>query len=226
MTAHASSPFARVLREAMRRSISRIGEASVSVMGRGSVISGTGSIMPVMASRRSLLPLLLILALAACARGASTSPTPDTGASAANATSAPLLPTSVAALPTFDVDTYQRLLRQLRGTPVVVNIWASWCGPCKAESPLLQQAHATYGDRVQFVGVAILDSLGGARSFLADHDVRYPSVFDPPGAIRDSLGVIGQPATIFYDADGKVASTWDGQLSSTALEHGIQAALG
>jgi cytochrome c biogenesis protein CcmG, thiol:disulfide interchange protein DsbE len=180
--------------------------------------------MRVMAPRRSLLSLVMVF-LVACTHG-SPSASPGDGASAVNATTAPVLPTSVAALPTFDVDTYQRLLTQLHGTPVVVNIWASWCGPCKAESPLLQAAHARYGTRVQFLGVAILDSLGGARSFLADHHVRYPSVFDPPGAIRNSLGLIGQPATVFYDADGNVASTWEGQLSRTALEQGIQAALG
>ena len=128
----------------------------------------TGSIMRVMASRRSLLPLVWLILAAACTRGAANDPSPaDQGAPASNATTAPLLPTSVAALPAFDVETYQQLLTQLRGTPVVVNVWASWCGPCKAESPLLHEASRSYGDRVQFLGVDILDSLGGARSFLA-----------------------------------------------------------
>ena len=54
----------------------------------------------------------------------------------------------------------------------------------------------------------------------------YPSVFDPSGAIRDSLGMIGQPVTVFYDADGTVVSSWDGQLSQKALDQGIQDALG
>ena len=109
---------------------------------------------------------------------------------------------------------------------MVVNVWASWCGPCKAEAPLLHDAAARYGQRVQFVGVDILDSLDGARSFIADHAISYPSVFDPPGAIRDSLGMLGQPVTVFYDANGKVVSTWDGQLSEQVLEQGIRKALG
>ena len=181
--------------------------------------------MRAMAYRRSLL-LVSVLLAGACARTTASDPGPtDQGAPASNATAAPLLPTSVAELPTFDVDTYQRLLRQLRGTPVVVNVWASWCGPCKAESPLLREASATYGDRVQFLGVDILDSLGGARAFLADQGVTYPSVFDPPGAIRDQLGMVGQPATVFYDADGHVVSSWDGQLTAAALQKGIDAAL-
>ena len=95
-------------------------------------------------------------------------PTPsDAGPPAQNAVTAPLLPTHVAELPTFDVQTYQELLTQMRGTPVVVNVWAAWCGPCQAEAPLLHEASQTYGDRVQFLGVDILDSLDGARGFIA-----------------------------------------------------------
>jgi cytochrome c biogenesis protein CcmG/thiol:disulfide interchange protein DsbE len=182
--------------------------------------------MRAMASRRSLLLVPLLLA-AACTQAPAQGPSPaDQGAPASNATTAPLLPTSVASLPRFGVDTYERLLTQLRGTPVVVNIWASWCGPCKAESPLLREASRNYGDRVQFLGVDILDTLGGARTFLADEHITYPSVFDPPAAIRDALGMIGQPATVFYDANGTVVSSWDGQLTATALQEGIDAALG
>lgn len=180
-----------------------------------------------MAFRRSLFPLVSLVLAAACTRGVATEPGPtDQGGTASNATAAPLLPTTVAALPTFDVATYQQLLTQLQGTPLVVNVWASWCGPCKAESPLLHEASMTYGDRVQFLGVDILDSIGGARVFLADEGVTYPSVFDPSGSIRDSLGMIGQPATVFYDAQGNVVSSWDGQLTASALRKGIGAALG
>ncbi len=112
------------------------------------------------------------------------------GPAARNATTAALLPTHVAELPTFDVQTYQRLLTQLRGTPVVVNVWAAWCGPCRDEAPLLHAGEQTYGDRVQFLGVDIIDSLDGARGFIDEHGLTYPSVFDPSGDIRDSLGMI------------------------------------
>ena len=181
-----------------------------------------------MAFRRPLLPLVAMLVASTCSHSATdgTQPGAHSGPAAQNATTAALLPTHVADLPTFDTDTYQRLLTQLRGTPVVVNVWAAWCGPCKAEAPLLHAASQTYGDRVQFLGVDILDSLDGARGFIADHGLTYPSVFDPSGAIRDSLGMIGQPVTVFYDAQGNVAKTYEGQLTQTALDEGIRAALG
>jgi cytochrome c biogenesis protein CcmG/thiol:disulfide interchange protein DsbE len=186
--------------------------------------------MPLRRSRILLTSLLLLALLsmaATCGRSESTLPgSGDAGAPARNATSAALLPTEVAALPTFDVQTYQRLLTQLRGTPVVVNVWAAWCGPCEAEAPLLHDASRTYGDRVQFLGVDILDSLDGARGFIAEHGLTYPSIFDPSGAIRDSLDMIGQPVTVFYDADGNVVKTYPGQLTRTALDQGIRAAMG
>jgi len=184
-----------------------------------------------MASRRSrtLLSSFLLVALLSIAAtcGDSSAPPDDgeAGPPAQNAVTAPLLPTHVAELPSFDVQTYQELLIQMRGTPVVVNVWAAWCGPCEAEAPLLHSASQTYGERVQFLGVDILDSLDGARGFISEQGITYPSVFDPSGAIRDSLGMIGQPVTVFYDADGHVASTWEGQLSQSALDQGIHAAM-
>jgi thiol-disulfide isomerase/thioredoxin len=182
--------------------------------------------------RRRVFPSFALVALfsvaATCGGSApdDPGPAPDAGPAARNATSAPLLPTHVAELPTFDVDAFEELLTQLRGTPVVVNVWAAWCGPCQAEAPLLADASATYGDRVQFLGIDIVDSLDGARRFIATHGLSYPSIFDPSGAIRDSLSMIGQPVTVFYDADGNVVASYPGQLSRSALDDGIRAALG
>lgn len=173
---------------------------------------------------RSFVLIALLSTAATCGRSAEPPDAADAGPAAHNAVTAPLLPTHVAELPSFDVQTYQELLTQLHGTPVVVNVWAAWCGPCQAEAPLLHTASQTYGDRVQFLGVDILDSRDGARGFIDEHGLMYPSVFDPAGAIRDSLGMIGQPVTVFYDADGDVASTWEGQLTQAALDQGVHAA--
>jgi thiol-disulfide isomerase/thioredoxin len=171
--------------------------------------------------------LVVLLSIAATCGGSSEPPHDgDAGPPAQNAVTAPLLPTHVAELPSFDVQTYQELLTQMHGTPVVVNVWAAWCGPCQAEAPLLHAASQTYGDQVQFLGVDILDSLEGARGFIDEHGLTYPSVFDPSGNIRDSLGVIGQPVTVFYDAQGDIVGTVQGQLRQAALDQGIRAAMG
>jgi thiol-disulfide isomerase/thioredoxin len=140
---------------------------------------------------------------------------------AGNATVADLLPTDAAALPSFDLGRFEALLGELHGTPVVVNVWGSWCGPCKEEAPGLVRAHDRYGDRVQFLGVDVLDARDSAREYQVTYHVTYPSVFDPPGAIRDGLGLLGQPATLFYDAGGTLVRTWSGPISDERLDASI-----
>jgi cytochrome c biogenesis protein CcmG, thiol:disulfide interchange protein DsbE len=135
------------------------------------------------------------------------------------------LPTDPTAIPEFTLADYRHALAELHGTPVVVNVWASWCGPCREEAPLLAAAHRTYGDRVQFIGVDILDERGSARAFMREFGWTYPSVYDPSGEIRDGLGLLGQPVTLFYDASGELANTWTGPLSPEALDANIHTIL-
>ncbi len=184
--------------------------------------------MAYMPLRRSA-PLLaglfgLALLAAACAGGSSatsgSSPAPSSPA--VNATAAADLPTDAYALPSFDYERFQVLLGELEGTPVVVNIWASWCGPCRTEAPHLAAAAAEHGDRVQFLGVDILDSRTSARAFMREFGWTYPSLFDETGEIRDRLGFIGQPVTIFYDASGKLLATWQGPLTPARLTRYIE----
>lgn len=130
------------------------------------------------------------------------------------------LPTSPEALPFVDVAGYQQLLTQLHGTPVVVNVWASWCGPCNDEAPLLRQAAADQPN-VQFMGVDIQDSKDSAIGFIRRHSIPYPSLFDPPAAIRNSLDLLGQPDTLFYDANGVLQATIVGPLDQTTLEQDL-----
>ena len=144
----------------------------------------------------------------------------DDGGDAADG---PLLPADPYELPAFDMASYEQLLAELEGTPVLVNIWASWCAPCRDEAPHLASAHEEFGDRVQFLGVDILDERGSAREFMREYGWTYPSVFDGPGAIRDGLGILGQPATLFYDASGELVKTWSGPLTDEALADGLDA---
>lgn len=128
-----------------------------------------------------------------------------------------MLPSSPTALPDSDLAGYTALLEDLRGTPVVVNVWASWCGPCRLEAPALAQVATAYDDRVQFLGIDVLDVRADAQAFIERYGWPYPSLFDRTGAIRDGLGFIGQPVTIFYDADGTLLDTHMGSITAEQL---------
>lgn len=153
------------------------------------------------------------LLLVACAEGR-----PD----AADGEGSSLLPTDRLALPQFDLPRFQALLEELRGTPVVVNIWASWCPPCTVEAPELARVSREVQGRVQFVGVDILDTRAAARAFIRRYDWPYPSVFDPTAAIRDGLGYVGQPVTIVYDRRGSLSFVWQGAITAPLLRREIQ----
>lgn len=134
----------------------------------------------------------------------------------------PGLPTEVAELPTTDAESFRTLLGELRGTPVVVNLWAAWCEPCTREMPMLSDAAASHLD-VQFLGVDTLDSRDSAEAFIAEYGVPFPSLFDPDGAIRTDLGSFGLPVTVFFDADGNQVAKVDGELGQSALDEHLAA---
>jgi cytochrome c biogenesis protein CcmG, thiol:disulfide interchange protein DsbE len=168
------------------------------------------------------MSVAIILALTTVALACEASPpASDGGPLATNAGAAALLPGHVSDLPSFDFDTYERLMYQLRGMPVVVNIWASWCGPCRQEAPVLADAARRYGKDVQFLGVDYQDGTNPAIAFIATSQLPYPSVADGSGDIHDQLGFIGLPDTVFYGADGTIVSTWSGPITADALSEGI-----
>ena len=105
-----------------------------------------------------------------------------------------------------DVDSYERTLRELRGYPVVVNAWASWCGPCKLEFPMFQKAGLRLGSRVAFLGLNVSDNRQEAEAFLKKVPVPYPHLEDSDARIVQKAGAAGGlPATIYYDAKGERA---------------------
>jgi cytochrome c biogenesis protein CcmG, thiol:disulfide interchange protein DsbE len=174
----------------------------------------------VTAPRVTLLAALAFLLLAAgCSSDASATGTVP----AKNATTAPSLPTVADALQDMDASGFRTLLSQLKGTPVVVNYWAAWCGPCKAEVPLLVEAHERLGTRFQFIGVDMQDLRDTARSFMHAEGMTYPSVFDPANSIGLGYGLFSPPMTQFYDAQGTLVTTVPGQISREALQQGLSA---
>jgi thiol-disulfide isomerase/thioredoxin len=159
-----------------------------------------------------LLSVLLgmgALALAGCGGGdeGSASGTPDFRASLEGA------PPKLAALHEQQnellpggPEAFESRLDELRGFPVVVNKWASWCGPCRAEFPYFQSQAAQRGKRVAFLGVNSNDGEDSAGEFLAELPVPYPSYLDPKleiAALFDAA--VEFPATAFYDDKGKLA---------------------
>jgi cytochrome c biogenesis protein CcmG/thiol:disulfide interchange protein DsbE len=110
---------------------------------------------------------------------------------------------------------FQRQLGLLKGTPVVVNQWASWCGPCRFEFPFFASLARGYKGRVAFLGVDSQDSRDGAQRFLREHPVPYPSFYDPDVSIaRAFRGGAAWPTTAYYAASGKREYTHAGGYSS------------
>jgi cytochrome c biogenesis protein CcmG, thiol:disulfide interchange protein DsbE len=112
-------------------------------------------------------------------------------------------------------DAFQRRLADLRGHPIVVNKWASWCGPCREEMPWLQREAAKRGKRIAFIGVDSRDSDAAAKEFLNEFPVPYPSYTDPSQDIALLINAtIGTPATAIYDSSGKEVHVQQGQYAS------------
>jgi thiol-disulfide isomerase/thioredoxin len=125
----------------------------------------------------------------------------------------------------MDAATFRALLDELRGTPVVVNVWATWCPPCVEEAPHLAEVSREFEGRVQFVGLDILDDRPAARDFIREYGWIYPSVFDPAGRIRDALGYVGQPVTVVYDREGNLAFEHVGAVDGEMLRTEIREVL-
>lgn len=108
-------------------------------------------------------------------------------------------------------------LTHLAGRPTLINLWASWCGPCREEMPLLQDAFEEDGDQIRFLGIVTRDEPSVAIDFASTIGADYPHAVDTDGALLDALGVPGLPVTLAVDASGRIVAKQIGQMDASEL---------
>jgi cytochrome c biogenesis protein CcmG/thiol:disulfide interchange protein DsbE len=152
------------------------------------------------AHRRLKLPAALVglaLVLAGCVQsGSADSSLPD--------------------LPSTTAEEFSALLATL-DKPAVVNVWASWCLPCRAEAPLFARAHAQHGENIEFIGVDVQDSQAGAKGFLTEFDLDFDHFFDPDREVPNAYGGFGTPITLFFGPGGELVSLHNGVVDERTL---------
>jgi cytochrome c biogenesis protein CcmG/thiol:disulfide interchange protein DsbE len=113
-------------------------------------------------------------------------------------------------------------LDDYRGRVVVLNFWASWCEPCREESPLLQRWHERIEGRgATVLGVDAFDEIGRARAFVEEYGLTYPMLRDGEGATRESFGILGFPETFVIDREGRIAAVERGPVDAQFMRERV-----
>lgn len=160
------------------------------------------------------------------------SPLPATTAGSANGVGtepSTLLPAPIIGHPapeftltTLDGQTVS--LSDFHGKPIILNFWASWCGPCRLEMPHLQEAYSRHGADMPILGINLTNREGkleGVESFLDEFGVTFPVVLDADGEVAALYEVRGQPASVFIDADGTVQTIFYGPINQQFINEQI-----
>lgn len=140
----------------------------------------------------------------------------------------PIAPTAGSFAPDFTLTTLEGetiTLHDLRGTAVVLNFWASWCGPCRYETPFFQQIHEARGDEVLILGLNQRETPATVADFGAEFGVTYPLLLDSEGRVGTAYRVFGLPTTVLVDGEGVVREVLPGAVSTAVLGARIEALL-
>lgn len=134
--------------------------------------------------------------------------------------------------PDFTVVDYngkQTKLSDKKGKPVVVNFWASWCGPCKSEFPAFEDAYNKYGNDVEFMMINLTDgyqeTISSAKSFIDEQNYTFPVYYDTTMSASNAYGVFSIPKTLFIDKNGNIVQNRTGTISQDTLEQNIESLL-
>ena len=142
-------------------------------------------------------------------------------------TAAPRAATVGSVAPDFslaDLDGAPIHLADLRGRPVIVNFWASWCGPCVEEFPLLRDAVAEHGDDgLAVIGIVFDDRSEAARGFMRRNEASWAAAMDPGQRVADAYGILSVPETFFIGRDGTIVARQIGQFSASSLDEKLAA---
>jgi thiol-disulfide isomerase/thioredoxin len=112
-------------------------------------------------------------------------------------------------------DALDAKLAEFEGQPVVVNQWASWCEPCRAEFPFFADAANVHQKDVAFIGIDMQDDRGAAEQFLADFPVPYPHIWDPDARVISSIGGgFVSPTTVFFDENHEIVQAFQGSYAT------------
>jgi cytochrome c biogenesis protein CcmG/thiol:disulfide interchange protein DsbE len=172
--------------------------------------------------RRTSVPLVVIASAALVALlvygviGAGGSTTLD---DAVKANEKPAAPSRT--LPTLDGG--EASIADYAGKPLIVNFWASWCEPCKAEAPLLERAHARLtaaGGAV--LGVTVSDATEDSKAFMREHGITFPSLRDVEGELADDFETNGVPESFAVDRDGRVVAISRGQVDRAFVDRALR----
>ena len=121
----------------------------------------------------------------------------------------------------LDMDGNEVTLASFFGKPIILNFWASWCGPCKMEMPELQKFYEQYGEEIYFLLVSVDDDVDAAKAFIADSGYSFPVYFDTTSAGAYTYGASSIPLTYFIDAEGNLAAYYMGAMSESILQQGV-----